>query len=677
MIAKLTQRGSSLAILLLFLLLISARTAESLHGQMMRLGAYLWSDYFALRGDVATPSCDPNLDIKARLKELEAAAHAADKDFDFFEENFNKEAARSSLERQKASCVREHERTATYQAGITSGLRFFRSVERPLSQVSMFAAARQQLLLLLLLLVAAITATFRERQIALRPIISILDHRVSLACQLLATGLLAFSAWEFHTASYAAGVPVGSLQILNGLAFGSKVLALVCLARLVVTTDGLQSKGSVPHALLSVPLYTIALLLFAFLTFVVREDPPALAIYLTTFFERSGTYLDVALYLWSGMLLKQTQIGERVFSLLTPWQLGPELLAFVAVLIGALPTAYTGASAIIILAMGNVVYRELRKLGTRRQLALAATAMSGTAGVVLKPCLLVVLISILDQRVLSEELFHWGGRVFLLIAGLFALCVVITAREPFRAAWSREAVRASLGNLWKLTPYVVIFGLLMGVYAVVLDAHMDQFSAPTMLPVLLLGVVVFERRWSRAEPIYHDPERAETVSGALTRSVSDASVHVGALLLLVAAFSVMTGLGGKMMSATFLSEIGSVTGAMAVLLIMFILIGMFMESMAAVGMVFFTIVPVAQALGISPLHFWMTFLVALGLGYLTPPVVLCHIFTRQVVGEEEWELAMKEGDTFYYRHEQLLLPLAVMGTTLLIVAFGPLFFSHG
>jgi len=677
MVAKLIRRGSSLAILLLLLLLIFARTAESLHGQMMRLGAYLWSDYFALRGDVPTPSCDPHLDIEARLNELEAASHASDDEFEFLEENFDREAARASLERQRAACIREHERAASYETGITPGLRLFRSLERPLAQVSMFAAARQQLLLLLLLFVASLTATYQGRHIALRPVASVLDHRTSLAFQLVATALLAFSAVAFLSASGAAGVSPRSLQAVNGLALGSGILAVVCLLRLPATPEGARARGTIPHALLSVPLYAIALLIFAFVTFVVRNDPPGLAIYLSTFFERSGTYLDVALYLWSGMLLKQTQLGERVLGLFTPWRLGPEMFAFVAVVIGAVPTAYTGASAIIILAMGGVVYGELRKLGTRRQLALAATAMSGTSGIVLEPCLLVVLISILDKQVLSGELFHWGGRVFLLVAGLFALYVALTAKQPFRLAPPREALAALRKNLWELVPYVAIFALLMGLYAVVLDAHMDQFSAPTMLPVLLVGVIIFERKFSRAATIQRDPERAASVTGALTKSVSDVSVHVGALLLLMAAFSVMTGLGGKMVSPTFLGHTGSVGGVMAVLVVLFVLIGMFMESMAAVGMVFFMIAPVAYAQGIHPVHFWMTFLVALSLGYLSPPVALSHIFTRQIVGEEEWNLAAKEGKTFYYRHERLLLPLAVMGTALLIVAFGPLLYGYG
>ena len=130
-----------------------------------------------------------------------------------------------------------------------------------------------------------------------------------------------------------------------------------------------------------------------------------------------------------------------------------------------------------------------------------------------------------------------------------------------------------------------------------------------------------------------------------------------------------------MMSATFLADFDTVFATMGVLIVMFVLIGMFVESMAAVGMVSLMIAPIAYQQGIDPIHFWMTCLVALEMGYLSPPVALSHIFTRQVVGEEECLLASQEGHNFYYRHEKFLLPLLVMGTTLLIVAFGPLLYG--
>ena len=70
----------------------------------------------------------------------------------------------------------------------------------------------------------------------------------------------------------------------------------------------------------------------------------------------------------------------------------------------------------------------------------------------------------------------------------------------------------------------------------------------------------------------------------------------------------------------------------------------------------------------------MLTLVAFELGYLSPPVALNHLLTRQVVGEEEAARAVEDvvGESFWYRHERVLLPLVVMGTTLLIVAIMPL-----
>lgn len=672
----LIQRVPILIILALLIFLIFARTGESLHGQMTKLGEQLWDDYFAMRAEMPAPTCDPNMDIEARLNELEAAQSGAD-DFDLLmDDSFNRDAARQSLESQNELCVQEYATYERVQSKITPNVKMFRAFEHQLAQASIFATAQQQMFLLILLFVAACVATMQRHHIAFRPMVTQLDFRVSLGAQLVANGLLAISAWAFRSSALSSDIAAAHPILINSLTAGATVLALLSLYQCFSIPKDAQRDGKLLHSFLSIPLYTIVMLIFASVVYLGFQHPAGLAIYFNSFFENSGTYLDVALYLWAGMLLKQTQLGERVFSIFTPWKLPPELLAFVAVVVMAVPTAYTGASSIIILAMGVVVYRELRKVGTRRQLALATTAMSGSSGIVLKPCLLVVIISILNKEVVTDDLFYWGIRVFLLTALVFFFYAMITKKDPLKIAPTSEALGQSIGNFKTLIPYVIVFVVLMGLYALVLDAYMDQFSAPIILPVLLIGVVVFERWISKAKPIYDDPERMDSVKGALTRSMSDASVHIGALLMLMATFMIITGLGGKVVSATFLQDFDSIYAVMGCLVVMFVFIGMVTESMAAVAMVSLMIAPIAYQQGIDPIHFWMTCLVALELGYLSPPVALSHIFTRQVVGEEEARLAAQEGDTFYYRHERILLPLMVMGTTLLLVAFGPLIIGY-
>ncbi|MGS5785088.1 TRAP transporter large permease subunit, partial [Acinetobacter baumannii] len=136
-------------------------------------------------------------------------------------------------------------------------------------------------------------------------------------------------------------------------------------------------------------------------------------IYLGLLVEFSGIFLNLALFIWAGMLLTQTRVMDLFLNVLRPWNLAPETLTWLILIAAAVPTAYTGASGIFVIAAGAIIYKEVWNAGARRQYALAVSAMSGSLGVVVRPCLLVVLIAMLDSRhVTSDELFGHGIYVF-------------------------------------------------------------------------------------------------------------------------------------------------------------------------------------------------------------------------------------------------------------------------
>ena len=81
----------------------------------------------------------------------------------------------------------------------------------------------------------------------------------------------------------------------------------------------------------------------------------------------------------------------KVFDVVRPLKLAPELLSIVVVLGAAIPTAYSGASDICHRRRRSYLQRA-QGAGAHENLALAATAMSGSMGVVLSPCLLVILL---------------------------------------------------------------------------------------------------------------------------------------------------------------------------------------------------------------------------------------------------------------------------------------------
>jgi TRAP-type C4-dicarboxylate transport system permease large subunit len=668
----------SYSILALLCVTIVAGTSENMHSQMLKLGAYYWDDYFILRGDQPIADCELNVDIDARLHELALEHEAESADFDLFETEFDRDSAKNSLYNQLDICKKQHHDAGVYQKNTTIWVQAFKKVEHTLARVSLIAIDKQKLTLILLLALAAVATTWQRNHIAFRSIHSRLDHYVSHSGQLLANGCLGFSTFAFYQGSYASGTEVANPELMIILFLGCSVLCLINLFELTHPDEHLEPGGKPHLAFISIPIHSIMLLVAIFQFFVVEGHFPGIAIYFTQIFQLTNLHLAIGLYILVGMLLKETLLGAKLFDVFKPWHLPPELLAFVAIAMMAFPTAYTGASGIIIIAMGAVVYQEMRRVGTRRQLSLAITAMTGS-GVVLRPCLLVVGIAILNKEVVTDELFHWGFKVFLLSMVVFAVFAMITRKDPMKIVPANEALVPSLKNLLPLVPYVAILALMLFFYGVALDAKLDEFTAPAILPIIVMAILVYERLFSRD---FHERNEtagaSPTVSGAFSSSIDNSSIQIGALLMLMACSFTVGGVierGGGLLIIP--DAFTSIYATMAFLVLFLVLIGMVMDPFGALILVTGTIAPVAYSQGINPIHFWMTCLMAFELGYLSPPVSLNHLLTRQVVGDEEVELAMKEGDSFYYRHERLLLPLMVMGTTLLLVAFVPLMFLNG
>lgn len=678
MLQKYTQRFFCSAILLLLFVSIFAGTSENMHGQMLKMGAHFWPDYFVLRGQEPSVNCRLDYDIEARLDEIEVEHEEESAGFDLFEMEFDRDAARNSLLSQVVICEQQHQAADIYHEQMTVWVKAFRSVEHSLAAVSLWAIKYQRLNLILLLAFAALVTTWKSQHISFRSVHSRLDHKVSHIGQFIANSGLSLSTWFFLKGSYASGTVVSNPELLIILAVAAGLLAAINIIHLFNPPENLDNSRSAWKAFLSIPIHSMMLLAACFQFFIAEGHIPGIAIYFTQIFQLTNLHLAIGLYILVGMLLKETLVGAKLFDILKPWHLPPEFLAFVAIALLAFPTAYTGASGIIIIAMGAVVYQEMRRVGTRRQLSLAVTAMTGS-GVVLRPCLLVVGIAILNKEVVTDELFHWGFKVFLLSMVVFAVFAMITRKDPIKLTPASVALKPSLHNLRLFMPYVLLLAAVLVFYNIVLNAKLDEFTAPIILPVVVLVILWFERRFSadfhkRNETANASPQ----LSNALGSALNNSSIQIGALLMLMACSFTVGGMiergGGTLVIP---EQFNSIYLTMGFIVLFLIFIGMVMDPFGALILVTGTIAPVAYANGINPIHFWMTCLMAFELGYLSPPVSLNHLLTRQVVGDEEVELAMQEGgDSFYYRHERIILPLLVMGTTLILVAFVPLYYLN-
>lgn len=667
---------STLPVLLLLLAIIIAGNGELIHARLLNIGELLWQDYFTLRADIAPPRCNPTPDLEAELAKLEADSSGLDELEALFDaEPFDRQSTLVSLQNARLLCQEKHQLAQQTQARITPSVILFRTLETSVAGISQFAFEKQRLLLILTLFICALTCTIKQHHIAFRPIITRQDHHVSTVTQLLGNSALLFSAGFYRNSIYHSATEVAHPEIYLLLILG---FASLCLANLYQLFKPLQPQGShktgdsIPHAMLTVPLYIYMTFFVGCYFFLIETHWAGPAIFFSLLFDQAGLFLNIGLYIWVGMLLKRTQLGDLVFKVFIPWRMSPELLAFIAIIVMAVPTAYTGASGIIIIAMGAIVYEELRRAGARRQLALAATAMTGSAGVVLRPCLLVVLIAALNKEVVTDQLFSWGLKTFMTTACVFFIFAMLTKREKIHLAPIKEAFKPFLRALLPLAPYALIVLFIYLAYGYLLNVNLDEFSAPVILPVIILWLIIYEKLFVRMVLVASPEKDAHKFEYTIRMATSESTAHIGALLLLM---GLSFALGGVIERSGVLEHIPDSFATpwitLGFLVTVLVAIGMIMDPFGAVVLVSGSIAQIAYNNGIQPVHFWMITLVSFELGYLTPPVALNHLLTRQMVGYEETAKAALEGDTFWYRHEKILLPLATMGTTLLLVAIIP------
>lgn len=672
--------SSSFPVCLLLLAVVLFSTSSDIHNQMLRGGEQLWSGYYKLRTDPVQPTCDPNVDIDAAVAEKLAKDSSSQGPMAALlgESKVDPDKVRLSIERSVENCRNLYESYESLQGKVTPALEVYRTVELFMADLIAIGLGSQRFILVLLVMLCAVTATLTRHHIAMRAMETRLDYIVSHTLQTVANAMLLGSSVIFRQLSAGADAALADMEMAlhNFWIVGFSALTLASLYRLFRVPDDLREGGDLNKAFLAVPLYTVMCLISG-TYFAMIGHASGIGIYLGKMMELSDMFLNVGLYVWVGMMLKQTSLATLVFNVFRPWRMPPELLAVVAVLVAAVPTAYTGASGIFVIAAGAVIYSELRAAGARRHLALAATAMSGSLGVVLRPCLLVVVIAYLNREVTTDQLFGWGIWVFVLTAVMFStVALSVNRQNSFNLAPASEALAPMFSALKQLVPYFLVIAVVVLFYKLALDVSMNEFSAPRILPVIMLAILVYEhfshgtKKARAAAEVNH-----QGLEQSVRSATNDTTAEIGALLLLL---GLSVSIGGVIershIMGSFPQSFDSAWAAMLLMVVVLVILGMIMDAFGAIILVSATVASIAYASGIHPVHFWMVTLVAFELGYLSPPVALNHLLARQVVGEAEVLAAQSQEGTFYQRHERIIMPLIAMGISLILVAFVPLIF---
>ncbi len=297
----------------------------------------------------------------------------------------------------------------------------------------------------------------------------------------------------------------------------------------------------------------------------------------------------------------------RLFQALVGWFRGGPAIA--TALLCAFFTSLTGGSGVTILALGGLLMPVLIAAKYSERDALGLLTGAGSLGILLPPCLPVILYAII-AKVGIKEMFL-GGLIpgLLLIAmtaawGIWAGRKTTTRETHFDLTEARAAIWSAK---WELLLPVVSLGALFSGWATPVEA-----AAVTAFYAFVIEVIIH-----RDLHIFRDCPRVLTEAGLL----------IGGILLIL---GVALGLTNYFIDAQIPDALAAwaavhiksrwlfLLGLNLVLLV----VGGLIEIYAAIVVVVPLLVPIGVSLGLHPVHLGIIFLANMELGFLMPPVGL-------------------------------------------------------
>ena len=268
--------------------------------------------------------------------------------------------------------------------------------------------------------------------------------------------------------------------------------------------------------------------------------------------------------------------------------------------------AVSGSSVATTFAIGAILIPALVKHGYPPNYAAALQATSAELGVIIPPSIPMILYGVAAE-VSIGELFIAGFGPGIFIGVSLMLFVHLYCR--FKGWGKNDGVgrltfgRATIEAAWALLMPVIILG---GIYGGVFTP--TEASAVAVFYALLVGMVMYgEIKFRDILPIL----KKSVVSSAVIMFII---ANAGLFAFLLTRAGVPDAIG-RWLEAVLQSPAMFLLGVNAALFI----IGMFIETGAAIIVLAPILAPVAMHFGIDPVHFGLVMVVNLALGMITPP----------------------------------------------------------
>ena len=358
--------------------------------------------------------------------------------------------------------------------------------------------------------------------------------------------------------------------------------------------------------------------------------------------------LAIPLFILAGAIMNASGISRRLIAFaaaLFGWIRGG--LAHVSIGASLFFAEISGSAVADVAALGSILIPGMKAKGYPAPFAAAVMSSSATLAVIIPPSIPMILYAVMAETSVVQ-MFVAGivpgiiGAIGLMgMASWFARRYNLPREEAF--SWKRVAT-AGRDAFWAFSLPIIILG---GIFGGVVTA--TEGAALAVIAALVVGLLIYR----------------ELNLQELRKAVLEGGVQTAVVMLLVATSALLgtylTEVQAPQALAKGVSDFTSNKWAILALLnVLFLLLGMFLHSAAAIILVVPIVMPLVRAAGIDPVHFGLIVTINLGIGQQTPPVASVLMVACSIAKESVW--AVTRVNVYF---------IAVLVAVLLLVTYVP------
>ena len=327
--------------------------------------------------------------------------------------------------------------------------------------------------------------------------------------------------------------------------------------------------------------------------------------------SNNATLIAIPFFVLLGEILVRSGIATRTYAALDRWVSWlPGGLVHANVATATMFSATSGSSVATAATVATVAMPQAEKLGYDPKLFSGAIAAGGTLGIMIPPSINLIVYGFLTQTSIPQLFLAGLVPGIALAFGFMLITVLICMVRPELGGTRRVFPLAEmLKALLQLIPIILLFTIIIGTiykgWATPTEASAVGVAGAVLIAAIFGGVSV--------------PMFAESILGTVKITSMIMLVVIGASFLNFTLAS--AGLGQEL--EDLLDGLGlSPMGLILVVVLIYIVLGFFIETLSLMVVTIPIIVPLVVAQGFDPIWFGILMIVLIEMALITPPVGL-------------------------------------------------------